>query len=78
MVTSTTKVVSSTSKVASSTVVVMPTPEPEPQPEPEPEPAPVGTLQKWSQCGGIGWTGSGSCVEGTECVASGDYYSQCL
>lgn len=37
-----------------------------------------GNLSKWSQCGGIGWQGSGTCVSGTTCKASGDYYSQCL
>ncbi|KAI5816973.1 glycosyl hydrolase family 61-domain-containing protein [Pyronema omphalodes] len=37
-----------------------------------------GTLPKYSQCGGIGWTGSGICVSGTTCTKSNDYYSQCL
>jgi len=40
--------------------------------------APGGTLSKWSQCGGIGWTGSGTCVTGTTCTYSTAYYSQCL
>ncbi len=39
---------------------------------------PGGTLPKWSQCGGIGWTGSGTCVLGTTCTYSNPYYSQCL
>jgi hypothetical protein len=69
LVTSTTKI-ASTSVVATSSAVASATP--------EPEPVPAGTLAKWSQCGGKGWTGSGSCVEGTTCTASGEFYSQCL
>ncbi|TAQ86694.1 hypothetical protein B7494_g4988 [Chlorociboria aeruginascens] len=38
----------------------------------------AGTLPKYSQCGGTGWTGSGSCVAGTTCTYSNEYYSQCL
>ncbi|KAL2071643.1 hypothetical protein VTL71DRAFT_12878 [Oculimacula yallundae] len=41
-------------------------------------PAPAGTIAKWGQCGGLTWQGSGTCVEGTKCTFSGDYYSQCL
>jgi hypothetical protein len=37
-----------------------------------------GTLPKYSQCGGSGWTGSGTCVAGTSCIVSNQYYSQCL
>ncbi|KAJ6631509.1 cellulase [Mycena sp. CBHHK59/15] len=37
-----------------------------------------GSLAKYSQCGGIGWTGSGSCVSGTTCTVLNPYYSQCL
>ena len=37
-----------------------------------------GTLQKYSQCGGIGWTGKTDCVAGTSCTKINDYYSQCL
>jgi len=33
---------------------------------------------EWGQCGGIGWTGPTTCVSGTTCVKSNDYYSQCL
>jgi len=40
--------------------------------------AAAGNLAKYSQCGGIGWTGSGTCVAGTTCTVSNDYYSQCL
>jgi endoglucanase len=32
----------------------------------------------WGQCGGIGWTGSTSCVSGYQCVFSNDWYSQCV
>lgn len=37
-----------------------------------------GTLAKYSQCGGIGWTGVGACVAGSTCIVSNQYYSQCL
>lgn len=37
-----------------------------------------GSLPKYSQCGGTGWTGSGTCVSGTTCKFSNDWYSQCL
>lgn len=37
-----------------------------------------GNLAKWSQCGGIGWTGSGTCVSGSTCQKINDYYFQCL
>lgn len=40
--------------------------------------AAAGTLPKWSQCGGQGWTGTGTCVAGTTCTYSNPYYSQCL
>ncbi|EWC46362.1 hypothetical protein DRE_04305 [Drechslerella stenobrocha 248] len=33
---------------------------------------------KWSQCGGIGWTGSTICTSGTTCQVLNPYYSQCL
>lgn len=47
-------------------------------PPPPPPPPTGGSLPKYSQCGGIGWTGSGTCVSGTTCNKSNDYYSQCL
>ncbi|EKM54559.1 glycoside hydrolase family 27 protein [Phanerochaete carnosa HHB-10118-sp] len=34
--------------------------------------------QPWTQCGGIGWTGSATCVSGWLCTYQNDYYSQCL
>jgi len=41
-------------------------------------PVPAGDLAKYSQCGGSGWTGTGTCVSGTTCTYSNAYYSQCL
>ena len=32
----------------------------------------------WGQCGGIGFSGSTSCVSGYTCVYSNDWYSQCV
>lgn len=44
-----------------------------------PTSAPVGgELPRWSQCGGSGWSGSGTCVTGTTCTAQNQYYSQCI
>lgn len=43
-----------------------------------PTSAPGGTLPKYSQCGGQGWTGSGTCVSGSTCVETNQWYSQCL
>ncbi|KAJ7485859.1 cellulase [Mycena latifolia] len=37
-----------------------------------------GSLSQYSQCGGINWTGSGTCVSGTTCTVLNPYYSQCL
>ncbi|KAJ7098526.1 cellulase [Mycena belliarum] len=37
-----------------------------------------GSLPVWSQCGGQGWTGSGTCVSGTVCNKQNDFYSQCI
>ncbi|KAJ6583518.1 major cellobiohydrolase [Mycena vulgaris] len=40
--------------------------------------SPTGSsLAKFSQCGGTGWTGSGSCVAGTTCTVLNHFYSQC-
>ncbi|ORY68870.1 glycoside hydrolase family 7 protein [Pseudomassariella vexata] len=38
----------------------------------------TGTAPKWAQCGGIGYTGPTTCVAGTTCTVSNEYYSQCL
>ena len=32
----------------------------------------------YSQCGGIGYTGSTTCASGTKCFVQHQYYSQCL
>ncbi|KAK4032337.1 endo-1,4-beta-xylanase D [Parachaetomium inaequale] len=32
----------------------------------------------WGQCGGQGWTGPTTCVSGSVCQKSNDWYSQCL
>ncbi|KAG8722423.1 hypothetical protein FRC08_002404 [Ceratobasidium sp. 394] len=41
-------------------------------------PTSTGTVAKYGQCGGIGWTGATACVSGTTCTVINDYYSQCL
>ncbi|KAH8099595.1 cellobiohydrolase II [Cristinia sonorae] len=33
---------------------------------------------QWGQCGGIGFTGSTTCVAGSVCTKQNDYYSQCI
>jgi len=35
-------------------------------------------VQKYGQCGGMTYNGCTMCVEGSTCVANGDYYSQCM
>jgi len=35
-------------------------------------------VQKYGQCGGMTYTGCTLCESGTTCMASGDYYSQCV
>ncbi|KAJ3036845.1 hypothetical protein HDV00_002327 [Rhizophlyctis rosea] len=37
-----------------------------------------GTVAKYGQCGGIGYTGPTACASGSACKYSNDYYSQCL
>ncbi|KAA8907987.1 glycoside hydrolase [Sphaerosporella brunnea] len=37
-----------------------------------------GSIPKYAQCGGQGWTGSGTCVSGTTCQVLNAFYSQCL
>ncbi|KAK7024697.1 glycoside hydrolase superfamily [Favolaschia claudopus] len=32
----------------------------------------------WSQCGGVGWRGATTCVDGAVCTAQNDHYSQCV
>ncbi|TGO62296.1 hypothetical protein BOTNAR_0115g00010 [Botryotinia narcissicola] len=36
------------------------------------------TIAAYYQCGGIGYTGSTTCVEGTHCQVQNPYYSQCI
>ncbi|KAH7106250.1 glycosyl hydrolase family 61-domain-containing protein [Auriculariales sp. MPI-PUGE-AT-0066] len=39
----------------------------------------AGPLQtKYGQCGGSGWSGPTQCVNGSTCVSSSQWYSQCL
>lgn len=40
--------------------------------------AAAGTVQKYGQCGGQGWTGATGCVSGSTCQVLNAYYSQCL
>ncbi|KDN40982.1 hypothetical protein RSAG8_07688, partial [Rhizoctonia solani AG-8 WAC10335] len=37
-----------------------------------------GTVAKYGQCGGTGWTGATSCVSGSTCTKVNDFYYQCL
>ncbi|KAH7354433.1 pectin lyase fold/virulence factor [Plectosphaerella cucumerina] len=59
-----------------------PTPSPPTQPPTQPPPStppPSGCSQaKWAQCGGSGYTGCTTCVSGTTCTVSNEWYSQCL
>ncbi|ORY03921.1 glycoside hydrolase superfamily [Clohesyomyces aquaticus] len=36
-----------------------------------------GSVAKWGQCGGIGYSGATSCASGSTCHKINDYYSQC-
>jgi cellulase len=44
----------------------------------QPTQTPAGNIQKYQQCGGNGWSGSGTCAAGLTCNKQNDYYSQCL
>ncbi|OBT68397.1 hypothetical protein VE03_02813 [Pseudogymnoascus sp. 23342-1-I1] len=37
-----------------------------------------GTVAKYGQCGGQGWTGATTCASGSTCQAANQWYSQCL
>ncbi|KAI0084686.1 endoglucanase [Irpex rosettiformis] len=37
-----------------------------------------GQAEVWQQCGGIGFSGSTTCVSGSFCSVINDYYSQCV
>lgn len=41
-------------------------------------PASSGSVQKYGQCGGSGWTGATACMAGSSCTVLNQYYSQCL
>lgn len=43
----------------------------------DPAPPPVACSRWWEQCGGNDWTGPSCCSEGSECVYSNQWYSQC-
>ncbi|KAI9172742.1 pectin lyase [Paramyrothecium foliicola] len=47
-----------------------------PAEEPVAQPA-TGSVARWGQCGGQGYTGATTCAEG-KCVKQNDWYSQCL
>ncbi|KAF4627511.1 hypothetical protein G7Y89_g10643 [Cudoniella acicularis] len=36
------------------------------------------SIAKWGQCGGSGWTSTGTCASGSTCTYSNEWYSQCL
>jgi hypothetical protein len=38
----------------------------------------TGTVAKYGQCGGTGYTGPTSCAAGSTCTYSNQWYSQCL
>ena len=58
------------------------TPAPAPAPGPAPAPAPggssSGTVAKYGQCGGQGYTGATTCASGSTCQVQSQWYSQCL
>ncbi|KAK7053644.1 beta-xylanase [Favolaschia claudopus] len=41
-------------------------------------PLALGQSAVWGQCGGSGWTGPTTCVQGSACTFQNDFYSQCL
>ncbi|TKX27050.1 GDSL-like lipase/acylhydrolase family protein [Elsinoe australis] len=45
---------------------------------PAPAPTGAGTVGKYGQCGGKGYTGPTTCAEGSSCKSAGEWYSQCL
>lgn len=47
------------------------------KPAPTPAPAP-GTVAKYQQCGGQGYTGATACADGWVCKEWNPYYSQCI
>ncbi|KAL0952278.1 hypothetical protein HGRIS_006568 [Hohenbuehelia grisea] len=47
-------------------------------PTTSPPPSSGGTVPRWGQCGGQGWTGGTTCVAPYTCQAANQWYSQCL
>ncbi|KAL2069371.1 hypothetical protein VTL71DRAFT_15709 [Oculimacula yallundae] len=41
-------------------------------------PVALGQVPAYGQCGGKDWTGSKTCASGSCCVATNEYYSQCI
>ncbi|KAL1595532.1 hypothetical protein SLS59_008169 [Nothophoma quercina] len=48
------------------------------KPAPTKAAAAAGSVAKWGQCGGNGYTGPTGCASGSTCQKQNDYYSQCL
>jgi cellulase len=48
------------------------------KPEPTKAAGAAGSVAKWAQCGGQGYSGATACVSGATCTKQNDYYSQCL
>ncbi|KAL4263728.1 Alpha-galactosidase [Pleurotus pulmonarius] len=61
----------STSRTSTSSVPITSVPPANPT-------SPSGTVPQWGQCGGIGYSGPTTCIAGTTCTYSNDWYSQCL
>ncbi|RPA71581.1 glycoside hydrolase/deacetylase [Ascobolus immersus RN42] len=63
----------------STTQQPQPTTSQQPQPtQTQPSNPGGGSVAKWGQCGGIGYSGPTSCVSGSSCQKINDWYSQCL
>lgn len=70
--TSTTTTTTSTTTTTTTTTATTTTEQPTTTP-------PTGCqATKYSQCGGIGWTGCTTCASGSTCTRVNDYFSQCL
>ncbi|KAF9532801.1 hypothetical protein CPB83DRAFT_846392 [Crepidotus variabilis] len=41
-------------------------------------PTATGSVPMYSQCDGIGWTGSTQCKQGYQCIKMNEWYSQCF
>ncbi|EAQ87646.1 hypothetical protein CHGG_04265 [Chaetomium globosum CBS 148.51] len=49
-----------------------------PEPTGGTNPGTGGTVPKYGQCGGSGYTGPTTCASGSKCTFSNEWYSQCL